>query len=81
MLHEFDPKKAPLILVAEDNKTTQRTITIFLKNQGYRVIEVDDGQQAVNLARSRCFWPVRDRCPDRIKSNVKAVSMPRGPIT
>ena len=70
MLHELDQKKAPLILVAEDNKTTQRTITIFLKNQGYRVIEVDDGQQALNfvdrlhpdLLLMDIFMPVMDGC-------------------
>lgn len=86
MLHERDPKKAPLILVAEDNKTTQRTITNFLEKQNYRVAAVDNGQEAVNFVDKQLpdlllmdiSMPVMDGCAacDEINKKLKENAPP-----
>lgn len=91
MLHQLSQQDAPLILVAEDNKTTQRTITIFLKKHGYRVIEVENGQEAINavekfnpdLLLMDIFMPEMDGCVacDKIMRKFKDKAPPIVMIT
>jgi signal transduction histidine kinase len=44
--------RAPLILMAEDNESNIATISSYLEAKGYRMILAQDGQEAINLARS-----------------------------
>lgn len=42
------------ILVVEDFKDTRELISMWLRLQGYRVLEAADGGQAVEIARREC---------------------------
>lgn len=56
--------------MSEDNKVTQRTITIFLQKQRFQMVEANDGQQALSIIDTRhpdlvlmdISMPVMDGC-------------------
>ncbi len=56
----------PLVLIAEDDPFTRRLVEVTVKNAGYEVISVSDGEQA--LARI---------CADRPALAILDVQMPR----
>lgn len=88
-MHELYQQKTPLVLVAEDNKVTQRTITIFLQKEGYEVVEAENGQQAVSIVDKQnpdlvlmdISMPVMDGCTacgqisEKLKENAPPVIM------
>lgn len=41
------------ILIAEDHKDLRLMLRFFLQDKGYRVIEAENGEQAVNIAQSK----------------------------
>lgn len=47
------PKPSPLILLAEDNEDNISTFSSYLEAKGYRILLAKDGQEAINLAKSR----------------------------
>ena len=40
------------ILVADDEKEIRELLRLYLENSGYKVIEAEDGQQALDILRS-----------------------------
>ncbi len=54
MINQIFNKKNPLILVADDSALIRSTIHNFLKEYGYRVIEAENGAQALSLFESKC---------------------------
>ena len=38
------------ILIAEDNRDSRVMLRVFLENQGYRVVEAENGREAVSFA-------------------------------
>jgi CheY-like chemotaxis protein len=44
----------PTVMVVEDSDDTRFMLTEFLVLKGYRVIEADNGKEAVALTRHRC---------------------------
>ena len=61
------PANGELILVVEDEETVRRTVARGLAEAGYRVIEAENGSQALDLA---------GRSPDRIALLLTDVVMP-----
>ena len=55
VLDTFNPQEPPggLILVADDDKTSRHTLHLLLTREGYEVIEGKNGQEALDLARTR----------------------------
>ncbi len=47
------PKPSPLILLAEDNEDNISTFSSYLEAKGYRILLAKDGQEAIDLAKSR----------------------------
>jgi two-component system response regulator VanR len=47
-------RTSPTILVAEDWGDIRDLITLWLKGEGYRVLEAADGREAVEVARREC---------------------------
>lgn len=45
---------APTVLVVEDDEDIGELISIWLRREGYRVIVVGDGAEAVEVARREC---------------------------
>jgi PAS domain S-box-containing protein len=43
----------PLILLAEDNLANLDTISGYIENRGYSLIQANDGQQAIDLAKAQ----------------------------
>lgn len=43
------------ILVCDDDKEIVRAIGIYLKNEGYRVLEAYDGIEALDILRKKRF--------------------------
>jgi len=41
------------ILVADDEKEIRELLRLYLENSGYKVVEAEDGQQALEILRSR----------------------------
>ena len=41
------------ILVADDEKEIRELLRLYLENSGYKVIEAEDGQQALDFLRSK----------------------------
>ena len=41
------------ILVADDEKEIRELLRLYLENSGYKVVEAEDGQQALDILRSR----------------------------
>ena len=39
------------ILVADDEKEIRELLRLYLENAGYRVLEAEDGQQALDILR------------------------------
>ncbi|MEO1144506.1 MAG: response regulator [Cyanobacteria bacterium J06638_22] len=52
-LHEPNSSDAPLILLAEDNEANISTISNYLKVKGYHILVANDGEDAINLAKSK----------------------------
>ncbi|MGF1523020.1 MAG: ATP-binding protein [Leptolyngbyaceae cyanobacterium] len=46
------PLMSPLILLAEDDEASVKTVSIYLKAKGYRIVVAKTGQQAITLAQS-----------------------------
>jgi two-component system, cell cycle sensor histidine kinase and response regulator CckA len=61
------PANGELILVVEDEESVRRTVARGLAEAGYRVIEAENGPQAIDLA---------GRAPDRIALLLTDVVMP-----
>ena len=47
------PPMQPLILLAEDNEATVKTVSRYLSAKGYRVVVATSGEEAVALAQSK----------------------------
>ncbi len=47
------PKKAPRILLAEDNDVNISTLSSYLEAKGYEILVAKNGQEAVNLAQTK----------------------------
>ena len=41
-------KKAPIILIADDDISTRRLLRLILQKEGYQVIETENGQECLN---------------------------------
>lgn len=41
------------ILIAEDNRDSRIMMRVFLENQGYRVVEAENGREAVSFAAAK----------------------------
>jgi CheY-like chemotaxis protein len=54
IIHQRDDseKRTPTILVVEDFEDTRLLMKVWLEKRGYRVIEAEDGERAVDLAFS-----------------------------
>lgn len=50
------------VLVAEDNLVTQKILQMFMKSMGCDAVFVEDGQQAIDVARERSFDVVLMDC-------------------
>ena len=50
------------VLVAEDNPVTQKILQMFMKSMGCDAVFVQDGQQAIDVARERSFDVVLMDC-------------------
>jgi len=50
------------VLVAEDNPVTQKILQMFMKSLGCDAVFVEDGQQAIDVARERSFDVVLMDC-------------------
>ena len=46
-------RERPLVLVAEDDHDIRRLLTLQMKLEGYEVVDVADGREALRLARER----------------------------
>ncbi len=49
MIENIFEKKKSLILIVDDSKFIRSTFRTFLKNEGYEVVEAEDGMKALNL--------------------------------
>src|SRR5687767_2811202 len=47
------PGIVPLILVAEDSPDIRAVLTMLLEDEGYRIVEATDGQDALEVALDR----------------------------
>lgn len=47
---------APLILIAEDNPEIRALLRLYLEGEGLRVLEAEDGDEALAKARTLPFW-------------------------
>jgi two-component system cell cycle sensor histidine kinase/response regulator CckA len=64
--------RAPVVLLVEDDAAVRATVSRFLREAGYAVVEASDGQQA---------WTRFRRRPDRFDALVTDVVMPKLPGT
>lgn len=49
------PKNTPKILLVEDNDTTARMLTLFLKDAAYHVVRASTGEEALGLFGNQLF--------------------------
>jgi CheY-like chemotaxis protein len=47
---DVDPARAPLVLIAEDHEDSRDALRTLLDAFGYRVVEAENGRQAVQMA-------------------------------
>lgn len=48
----LDGDSHPVVLIAEDNQSVLRTTSAYLTSRGYRILEAQNGAEAINLAYS-----------------------------
>lgn len=46
------PNNLPLILIVDDYDEYRTALRMYLERSGYRVVEADNGQQAIEIARA-----------------------------
>jgi PleD family two-component response regulator len=51
MINANDSNNSNLILVVDDDKSIRMTISLFLENLGYEVIEAENGQECLDICR------------------------------
>jgi chemotaxis family two-component system sensor histidine kinase/response regulator PixL len=51
----IQPVQAPTILVVDDAVTLRRTLALFLEREGFRVLQAQDGQEAVDQIQQNPF--------------------------
>lgn len=52
MTHWQDPNNSPIVLVVEDHEDNRFLLRYLLAARGYRVVEAEDGLEAVKAARN-----------------------------
>ncbi|MDJ0733148.1 MAG: SpoIIE family protein phosphatase [Nostocaceae cyanobacterium] len=57
-MHTKTYQKSPLILLADDDKSTRIMLNLILKQDGYRIIEVENGEQ--------CLAAYKEHQPDMV---------------
>ncbi len=70
LLHEIEGEMTdnhPVILVADDDETIRRIITLLLTREGYSVITARDGKEALELSR---------QCSGKIEVLISDIEMP-----
>lgn len=50
MTHKLEPNRRPLVLVVEDHEDTRFMLRVILEQEGYAILEVADGLEAVEIA-------------------------------
>lgn len=47
----MQPENAEKILIVDDEKDIRKLVGIYLKRQGYQILEAENGKQAIDLVR------------------------------
>jgi CheY-like chemotaxis protein len=48
-----EPRRHPLVLVADDDQNLRKILCLFLKNARYETVEAANGREALNMAKSQ----------------------------
>lgn len=51
----MQPENAEKILIVDDEKDIRKLVGIYLKRQGYQILEAENGKQAIDLVRENSY--------------------------